>query len=161
MTLNSLESFGAALRVIDDVWALVQATGWNSDKSALLRLPDIGVATIAKRAADGRDLLDRIAGIDVDTLPHDLPYTVEIARQIAERWTREEEWYWLLFDPLGVGFYAMFAPTAYCGGFLLNSLTSSFSGYRFASPGDGDRSEEHTSELQSLMRISYAVFCLK
>src|SRR3546814_1924847 len=38
-----------------------------------------------------------------------------------------------------------------------------------AVPGDGDtepdragrRSEEHTSELQSLMRISYAVFCLK
>src|SRR3546814_1964928 len=27
--------------------------------------------------------------------------------------------------------------------------------------GDRNRSEEHTSELQSLMRISYAVFCLK
>src|SRR3546814_10168913 len=27
--------------------------------------------------------------------------------------------------------------------------------------GSSDRSEEHTSELQSLMRISYAVFCLK
>src|SRR3546814_1286942 len=27
--------------------------------------------------------------------------------------------------------------------------------------GDEGRSEEHTSELQSLMRISYAVFCLK
>src|SRR3546814_7362679 len=27
--------------------------------------------------------------------------------------------------------------------------------------GLGARSEEHTSELQSLMRISYAVFCLK
>src|SRR3546814_6483597 len=27
--------------------------------------------------------------------------------------------------------------------------------------GDRLRSEEHTSELQSLMRISYAVFCLK
>src|SRR3546814_2059557 len=27
--------------------------------------------------------------------------------------------------------------------------------------GDTARSEEHTSELQSLMRISYAVFCLK
>src|SRR3546814_5229897 len=26
---------------------------------------------------------------------------------------------------------------------------------------EGSRSEEHTSELQSLMRISYAVFCLK
>src|SRR3546814_20531317 len=28
-------------------------------------------------------------------------------------------------------------------------------------PAGADRSEEHTSELQSLMRISYAVFCLK
>src|SRR3546814_6745441 len=43
-------------------------------------------------------------------------------------------------------------------------------GYGFDSPGATlvgrnlellpDRSEEHTSELQSLMRISYAVFCL-
>src|SRR3546814_5588273 len=30
-----------------------------------------------------------------------------------------------------------------------------------ADPGAVGRSEEHTSELQSLMRISYAVFCLK
>src|SRR3546814_6302603 len=28
-------------------------------------------------------------------------------------------------------------------------------------PQENQRSEEHTSELQSLMRISYAVFCLK
>src|SRR3546814_4549496 len=28
-------------------------------------------------------------------------------------------------------------------------------------PFDGHRSEEHTSEIQSLLRISYAVFCLK
>src|SRR3546814_7696855 len=40
--------------------------------------------------------------------------------------------------------------------------------YGVAAPGDAGprrrqicRSEEHTSELQSLMRISYAVFCLK
>src|SRR3546814_8305617 len=30
-----------------------------------------------------------------------------------------------------------------------------------AAAGSDTRSEEHTSELQSLMRISYAVFCLK
>src|SRR3546814_9741087 len=34
------------------------------------------------------------------------------------------------------------------------NLAQSFNGF-------GGRSEEHTSELQSLMRISYAVFCLK
>src|SRR3546814_1903385 len=31
----------------------------------------------------------------------------------------------------------------------------------FPLPDAAPRSEEHTSELQSLMRISYAVFCLK
>src|SRR3546814_5353271 len=34
-------------------------------------------------------------------------------------------------------------------------------GHQRAAPDRGRRSEEHTSELQSLMRISYAVFCLK
>src|SRR3546814_8071768 len=33
--------------------------------------------------------------------------------------------------------------------------------YRSVSATQPIRSEEHTSELQSLMRISYAVFCLK
>src|SRR3546814_3613586 len=38
-----------------------------------------------------------------------------------------------------------------------------FSGFRRRRPPvrSGPRSEEHTSELQSLMRNSYAVFCLK
>src|SRR3546814_3681850 len=34
-------------------------------------------------------------------------------------------------------------------------------GHRQGCREAGHRSEEHTSELQSLMRISYAVFCLK
>src|SRR3546814_2011035 len=44
-------------------------------------------------------------------------------------------------------------------------LPLTFSPVRARQPGRGrwpaPRSEEHTSELQSLMRISYAVFCLK
>src|SRR3546814_2055982 len=36
-----------------------------------------------------------------------------------------------------------------------------FPGFQVKSSGSFRRSEEHTSELQSLMRISYAVFCLK
>src|SRR3546814_3631964 len=42
----------------------------------------------------------------------------------------------------------------------LRSIDSVYEAYRVV-PGQGGRSEEHTSELQSLMRISYAVFCLK
>src|SRR3546814_7399369 len=36
-----------------------------------------------------------------------------------------------------------------------------FVGIHSATDTEYDRSEEHTSELQSLMRTSYAVFCLK
>src|SRR3546814_9771100 len=56
-------------------------------------------------------------------------------------------------------------PTAACKPWLLALLK--FQQYRTrawpyrASKSRINRSEEHTSELQSLMRISYAVFCLK
>src|SRR3546814_5926196 len=46
------------------------------------------------------------------------------------------------------------------GGDLLYARAGWFSA-SMATETDLDRSEEHTSELQSLMRISYAVFCLK
>src|SRR3546814_3640790 len=56
--------------------------------------------------------------------------------------------------------------------FLSDVLPTAWQGLKYAAVPDGgtllvmgagpigDRSEEHTSELQSLMRISYAVFCL-
>src|SRR3546814_1529542 len=43
----------------------------------------------------------------------------------------------------------------------LNLYTEMLAFFRRHIGGKVDRSEEHTSELQSLMRISYAVFCLK
>src|SRR3546814_3543806 len=42
-----------------------------------------------------------------------------------------------------------------------NNLHRSVYYFRLAALSAPPRSEEHTSELQSLMRISYAVFCLK
>src|SRR3546814_8967324 len=52
-------------------------------------------------------------------------------------------------------------------GLLLATLTTLLANlvadlaYSWLDPRISYRSEEHTSELQSLMRISYAVFCLK
>src|SRR3546814_5289011 len=40
-------------------------------------------------------------------------------------------------------------------------FNTSMTGYQEIATDASYRSEEHTSELQSLMRISYAVFCLK
>src|SRR3546814_5407273 len=56
------------------------------------------------------------------------------------------------------GFPMKHMPTACC---LLAGLAITASGTASAQDARPDRSEEHTSELQSLMRISYAVFCLK
>src|SRR3546814_10300629 len=63
---------------------------------------------------------------------------------------------------------AMIRPSAPCTGTASERIPSSTSSSlmlkpcRFASRTiPANRSEEHTSELQSLMRISYAVFCLK
>src|SRR3546814_1024106 len=44
---------------------------------------------------------------------------------------------------------------------IANVVSVGSAGYRKLVTTGGVRSEEHTSELQSLMRISYAVFCLK
>src|SRR3546814_2214182 len=41
------------------------------------------------------------------------------------------------------------------------ALTSPYKFYQFWLHDSDERSEEHTSELQSLIRISYDVFCLK
>src|SRR3546814_9182048 len=43
----------------------------------------------------------------------------------------------------------------------LQILDAKLVGLQFLAAREAERSEEHTSELQSLMRISYAVFCLK
>src|SRR3546814_10132147 len=48
-------------------------------------------------------------------------------------------------------------------GYLAITFDQAVSGERYQGivPLEGSRSEEHTSELQSIIRISYAVFCLK
>src|SRR3546814_2675625 len=47
------------------------------------------------------------------------------------------------------------------GEFIDQQLQAAIEQYKVMEERVPDRSEEHTSELQSLMRISYAVFCLK
>src|SRR3546814_8633402 len=65
---------------------------------------------------------------------------------------------------LPAGFDAILAACLVRGAGLVSGTTG-LSGAQHAALQDAGarigRSEEHTSELQSLMRISYAVFCLK
>src|SRR3546814_2441571 len=52
-------------------------------------------------------------------------------------------------------------PIFYAGDGSMRSLSEIRALFAAKLAEGGGRSEEHTSELQSLMRISYAVFCLK
>src|SRR3546814_1600620 len=66
--------------------------------------------------------------------------------------------------PLGQGFEQFSGFPAYETDHFRPTLWSGNSRVQEPPPGQKyflTRSEEHTSELQSLMRISYAVFCLK
>src|SRR3546814_5034686 len=56
---------------------------------------------------------------------------------------------------------ASFAILAYASAWVKCHYPAAFAAALLNSQPMGFRSEEHTSELQSLMRISYAVFCLK
>src|SRR3546814_19767253 len=62
-------------------------------------------------------------------------------------------------EQLGVGQPEFYASAVSIDGYANGVLVESHEGR--PTKIEGNRSEEHTSELQSLMRISYAVFCLK
>src|SRR3546814_3583053 len=68
--------------------------------------------------------------------------------------------------PLGSGMIALtpispFRPRRWRGAILPEKMVVRFEVLDPVKRPVSARSEEHTSELQSLMRISYAVFCLK
>src|SRR3546814_5615324 len=93
-----------------------------------------------------------------DTL---FPYTT-LFRSLKNMEAAQDVKGWRMVLPEGMRPYTEAAPLA---AFFLGIS----SGFPYAMIGatlttrlaqDGIRSEEHTSELQSLMRISYAVFCL-
>src|SRR3546814_7465263 len=68
-------------------------------------------------------------------------------------------------DDVPIGYFCDPLLTALPGGAVLSDAQGNMIGgvgvSGLAPAEDQARSEEHTSELQSLMRISYAVFCLK
>src|SRR3546814_8257162 len=53
------------------------------------------------------------------------------------------------------------SPMLYSSEHYATALLEKLAHFNGVLPDNQHRSEEHTSELQSLMRISYAVFCLK
>src|SRR3546814_1349438 len=64
-------------------------------------------------------------------------------------------------QPLSVPFFPLGGLRRSLAGSMIGGIAETQEMLDFCAEHDVTRSEEHTSELQSLMRISYAVFCLK
>src|SRR3546814_2897543 len=125
-----------------------------------------GMGDLVVEPADPDDIKKRRKNMLRKRLPHlaaecdgrivGYAYAVPFRKRPAYRYTVKHSIY-IHPDFVGVGI----------GRRLLKALVESCaaSGFRqmigYVDAANAARSEEHTSELQSLMRISYAVFCLK
>src|SRR3546814_10833695 len=68
----------------------------------------------------------------------------------------------LTISPIGVSSARLPSiPATWSNNPVIDSFSRASFSWEIVSNSSNSRSEEHTSELQSLMRISYAVFCLK
>lgn len=117
-----------ARSIVDAAWRIVQGSDAAGELGAgEIVIPDIGQEAIARRARAARALRERIASVDVDSLPATVALDLAAAAAMAERWDVDDDAYWLMFDPMGIGFPSMFAPSAYAGGYLLNVVHETLS----------------------------------
>lgn len=140
-----------ATALLDDAWREFSSSPYIAgDVTGEPVVPDVGPEGAARRARTGRDIQRRLAALDTDLLPPDVRVTVAAAGSIADRWAREEDWYWLAFDPLGVGFYGMFGPTAYAGGFVLNSIHGTLQQFTV---DESDQAQRYLSVVADYARL--------
>jgi uncharacterized protein (DUF885 family) len=134
-------TLGTALRLLSDIWDVQRSAvfGQLQADGTISSLPDLSLDGARRRSDSARALLERMdALIDVD-LPHAIQLLLRQARHRLGVVRREADWYWTVMDPSGMGFFGMFAPSPYCGGFILNFVLQSAQAQRFEHGGDLDR----------------------
>ena len=105
----------AAMNILGDAWDELRQSPFVQLQLGVIptRLPEVSFGEAQRRSEAGRSILERLGSLDTSLLPHDLALTMELVRFHSGTWSREADWYWTVCDPLGVGFFGMFLPTAY------------------------------------------------
>src|SRR3546814_8474195 len=104
----------------------------------------------AVRSQTGWEIVFTVGGLSYGSLRPVLILTPILAQTIAKAGWSKADVKRYLYDHARMAAWRVEAFTEKWADFRIGSLQRQV-----------NRSEEHTSELQSLMRISYAVFCLK
>jgi uncharacterized protein (DUF885 family) len=148
----------AALNIVDEAWteyrrnAFVQASIGRS----LAEIPDISFDDACRRTQLGRRILAAAETVDPAALPGSLGNALHLARRLGSGWAREEEWYWLVYDPRVMDYFAMFAPTSYGGGSLVHHIHTGLPHFRLDREGDLDRYLGLVSDYARLVRQMHA-----
>ena len=134
-------ALATALRIVDDAWEEIRRSVYVQSQIGLplTGLPCLSLTEAERKSNVGRSLLQRVEVLDLDELPADVALSIGLVKFRANTWSRQAEWYWTVSDPLEVGFFGMFLPTAYCGGMLLSFIHGQLSTFRFGEAGDLDR----------------------
>jgi len=103
------------VRIVEVAWEELQRSPYVQLRMCIppARLPDVSFAESERRSKVGCSLLNSLNALDHATLPHDLALTLRLVRFRAQIWSRAADWYWTAFDPLGIGSFGLFLPTAY------------------------------------------------
>src|SRR3546814_4160840 len=138
---------------------MARATVYGDDPAAQARLfADAGASHLHVVDLDGAFAGTSVNGAAVESIIAAFPGKVQVGGGIRDR-AGVDRWLALGVERVIIGTAAPKAPE------FVKSAARDLPGRIVvgvdARDGMVARSEEHTSELQSLMRISYAVFCLK
>ena len=130
-----------ALAAIEDAWSEVRDGVFVAVSlgQPVARLPQLNESAAIASASRAQAVLERIRQISTDALPADVANTLALARATMHRRAHSGRWWWVVFDPMEIGFWALYAPTAYGGGFLLNQVNRLMASAPLAQPGDIDR----------------------
>ena len=143
-----------AILVLEDAYREYSQSAFVQEAigAPLTSIPQVSYEDACRRSALGEALLQRIGALDGCALPAPLETALQVAERLARSWFREAEWYWLVFDARFMGYFAMFAPTSYGGGSLINRLHSAFPKFAFTEAGDLDRYLGLVSDYGRLIR---------
>jgi uncharacterized protein (DUF885 family) len=133
-------TIAAAQRVVDDAWNELQRAPHVQARIGHYPagLPDVSYTEAQRRSAVGCRILRDIESLDSHAFPSDLALTLRLARFQAHIWSKQADWYWLVIDPMGIGCFGLFLPTAYCGGWLLNAIRGRLTSFAIANDADAD-----------------------
>ena len=119
--------------------------------AVLQRIPTPDEAEAHRRSSLARDWLSKLSAIDKTGLPAELGLQLALAKATAQRLAKEADWFWTVHDPIGLGFFGLFGPTAYCGGWYIGILVQQLAGYRLESGEAVDRYLSLVSDLAKLI----------